>query len=136
MPGKSGETCELHHQAALDFDDLVEFQFHWGCATEDDDRSLDSFAFEVDLCNLAVEVCEWTAGDSYVIADLHVDNSRLLALDAGDSHLTTQNLANLSILHGNRLLAGSYILRHAGRFANDPPRVVIENHFNEDVARI
>src|SRR5579885_905961 len=130
MPAPAARPAHLH------FYNLIELQLHRGGAPEDDHRRLDPLALEIHLGDLAGEIRERAAGDPHVVAHLDIDDGRLLALDPCDDHLPAEDLADLRVLHRNRLFAGAHVLGDAGRLPDHAPGVVVEDHLHEDVARV
>src|SRR5919112_2943324 len=121
----------------LELLDLEEIQFHRRLATEDADEDLDLVALGVDLVNRADELGERPVRDADALA-LRERDPVLRRLDA---HVP-QDLLDLGLVERDRLAADARDIRAADeagdarRVADDEPAIGIEDHLDQDVARV
>src|SRR3954454_21418257 len=122
---------------SLELFDLQEVELDRGLPAEDADEDLQLVALRVDLVDRADELGERPVGDADALA-LREGDPVLRRLDA---HVP-EDLLDLVLVERDRLAPDARDVgpadeaRHARRVADDEPAVGVEDHLDEDVARV
>src|SRR6478609_316805 len=128
-------VCSL--PASLQFLDLQEVELDRGLPAEDAHEDLQLVALRVDLVDGADELRERAIGDTHGLA-LRERDPELGCLDA---HVP-EDLLDLGLVERDRLaahpgdVAAADEARDARRVADDEPRLGVEDHLHEHVARV
>src|SRR3954469_12423513 len=114
----------------LDLLHLIEADLDWRLTTEDRDEDLQLRGIFVDLGDLAREVGQRAGHDLYRLADREL---RARARPLGG--LAVEEAVDLCLRERHRLLLRANEPGHPGRALDERPRILVEVHVHEHVAR-